>query len=72
MDNEELVEWLRENSSGIYRPSAEGAERLDMALHVIRDVFSSIPQRRDWLNPETERIAKRLLSLDKKLNETIT
>ena len=28
MNNDKLCKWLKENSSGIYRPAAEAAERI--------------------------------------------
>lgn len=29
MSNEELTQWLRDNSSGIYRPAAEAADLIE-------------------------------------------
>jgi hypothetical protein len=62
--NAELIKWLRDNSSGVYRPSNEAADRLADALYVIRGILTDLPQKRDWLNPELERAAKLLISLD--------
>lgn len=62
--NAELIKWLRDNSSGVYRPSNEVADRLADALYVIRGILTDLPQNRDWLNPELERAAKLLISLD--------
>jgi len=62
--NAELIKWLRDNSSGVYRPSNEAADRLADALYVIRGILTDLPQNRDWLNPELERAAKLLISLD--------
>jgi len=31
---------------------------------VIRGILTDLPQKRDWLNPELERAAKLLISLD--------
>ena len=28
MNNDKLCKWLKENSSGVYRPAAEAAERI--------------------------------------------
>ena len=67
--NEELIEWLREHSSGSYRPSADGADRLQLALFVLRDIMRDMPAKRDWLNPDIEKNVKWLLSLD---NHTIS
>lgn len=33
MTNRKLIEWLRQNSSGIYRPSAEAADLLERLLN---------------------------------------
>ena len=33
--NEELIQWLKDNSSGCYRPSEEGAIRLEEALSIL-------------------------------------
>lgn len=62
--NAELIKWLRDNSSGVYRPSNEAADRLADALYVIRGIITDLPQNNDWLNPELERAAKLLISLD--------
>ena len=35
MTNMELKEWLRRNSSGVYRPSADAADRLDKLEEVV-------------------------------------
>lgn len=32
MDDNQLIAWLRENSSGVYRPSAEAADRIEALL----------------------------------------
>ncbi len=29
MNSKQLCQWLRDNSSGVYRPSAEAAERIE-------------------------------------------
>ena len=62
--NAELIKWLRDNSSGVCRPSNEAADRLADALYVIRGILTDLPQNKDWLNPELERAAKLLISLD--------
>lgn len=33
MTNQELVKWLRANSSGIYRPAAEAADLIEQLLN---------------------------------------
>ena len=63
--NPELIQWLRVNSSGDYRPSAEAADRLERALHLLRQITQDLPMKRDWLNPDLEREAKSLIALDR-------
>ena len=62
--NNELIQWLQENSSGYYRPSYDAAERLGSCLFVIREIMDALPERRDWLNPDLEKVAKEILSWD--------
>jgi len=62
--NAELIAWLRDNSYGVYRPCNEVADRLADALYAIRGILADLPQNKDWLNPELERAAKLLISLD--------
>jgi hypothetical protein len=52
---------LRDNSSGGYRPSEIGADRLEIALYLLKEVMSQVPSNRDWLNPITEKTIKDLL-----------
>ena len=66
--NKELIEWLRANSSGVYRPSAEGADRLEFALYIIRSIKTSLPQKRDWLDPQIEKYMDNLIKLDNTSN----
>jgi hypothetical protein len=61
MNNKELIKWLRDNSSGGYRPSEIGADRLEIALYLLKEVMSQVPSNRDWLNPITEKTIKDLL-----------
>lgn len=64
--NKELITWLKSNSSGSYRLSAEGGERLDLALYLLNQIMQDMPQNRDWLDPNIERATKELLSLNNK------
>ena len=44
MNDKELCQWLRGNSSGTYRPSAEAADRIE-ALHIeLAELKASVPQ----------------------------
>lgn len=38
MDDKELCEWLRQNSSGDYRPSALAADRIEQLLSAVNSV----------------------------------
>jgi hypothetical protein len=49
---------------GLSQPPAEAADRLESALHLLRQIMQDLPQKRDWLNPDLERSAKALISLD--------
>ena len=40
--DELLCEWLRENSSGSYRPSAQAADRLEETLRMIDELNSEL------------------------------
>ncbi len=43
MRDDELCKWLRDNSSGVYRPSAEAANRIEALkshLEFLRDLIS--------------------------------
>lgn len=35
MDNKTIIQWLRDNSAGIYRPSREAADKLDTAIRLL-------------------------------------
>jgi len=35
MDNKQLCQWLRDNSSGVYRPAAYAAEVIENLMHEI-------------------------------------
>ena len=39
MNNSELIQWLRDNSSGVYRPSAEAADRLEQSLYLLQSIL---------------------------------
>jgi len=36
MNDKDLCKWLRDNSSGIYRPSAEAADRIERLIGWIK------------------------------------
>jgi hypothetical protein len=36
MNTKDLIEWLRNNSSGAYRPAAEAADRMEAMLHALQ------------------------------------
>ena len=48
MNDYKLCQWLRGNSSGTYRPSAEAADRIE-ALHIelaeLKQVINKLPSR---------------------------
>jgi hypothetical protein len=52
MDQKELCKWLRDNSSGVYRPSAQAAheiERLQAACNKASDMAHLIKKIHDKL-----------------------
>lgn len=46
MNDRKLCEWLRANSSGTYRPSAEAAGRIEFLLQTLNEIaaLSSVNQ----------------------------
>ena len=40
MKDKDLCKWLRDNSSGTYRPSAEAATRIEMLKHALNDLLN--------------------------------
>ena len=44
MSNAELCQWLRDNSSGIYRPSAEAAAKLDRLFTTLLVIAAMNPE----------------------------
>lgn len=44
MNDKELCQWLRDNSSGVYRPSAQAADRIESLNKELIDLKASIPQ----------------------------
>ena len=44
MNDKELCQWLRDNSSGTYRPSAEAADRIESQNRELAELKASIPQ----------------------------
>jgi hypothetical protein len=39
MTNSELIDWLKENSSGVYRPAREAADRMQRMDKALRDML---------------------------------
>jgi hypothetical protein len=59
MNNKKLCKWLRDNSSGVYRPAAVAAERIesleraDELLRKLRDdLLERATMRRDFDGPD--------------------
>jgi hypothetical protein len=46
MNNKELCKWLVDNSSGIYRPAKEAADRIKMLEEVLFNI-ASLPSSRE-------------------------
>ena len=46
MNNDKLCEWLKNNSSGIYRPAAEAAERIKELENVLFGI-ACLPSSRE-------------------------
>tara|TARA_R110002020_G_scaffold28711_2_gene91189 strand:- start:711 stop:974 length:264 start_codon:yes stop_codon:yes gene_type:complete len=44
MNDKELCQWLRGNSSGVYRPSAEAADRIEALNRELAELKANIPQ----------------------------
>jgi len=40
MKDKDLCKWLRDNSSGTYRPSAEAATRIEMLKYALNDLLN--------------------------------
>ena len=47
MDNKQLCQWLRDNSSGVYRPAAVAAERIE---NLERENSKAFETQRDMLH----------------------
>lgn len=43
MNDQEFIEWLRLNSSGVYRPSALAADRLEELIKGIKEHRDTFP-----------------------------
>ena len=39
MNDKELCQWLRDNSSGVYRPSAVAADRIEELLEALNEIL---------------------------------
>lgn len=64
MTTPELTKWLRENSSGVYRPAAEAADLIEdlqkLSAALLEDLQHRVEDRADSSLPEWEAEAKRL------------
>jgi hypothetical protein len=61
MDNKQLCQWLRDNSSGVYRPAAVAAERIEnllIELKRMQDVLAKTEERKKWWMKNAEGIAE--------------
>ena len=47
MEDAELIEWLEENSSGIYRPAYDAAQRIKQLKEDIRTAMHKIDMNED-------------------------
>lgn len=47
MTNRKLIEWLRQNSSGIYRPSAEAADLIEQLIAERKSICGICEQLQD-------------------------
>jgi hypothetical protein len=48
MTPQELTKWLRENSSGVYRPAAEAADLIDRMTAAIESIEDAAYSAQDW------------------------
>ena len=64
MKTHELTKWLRENSSGVYRPAAEAADLIErlqkLSSALLEDLQHRVEDRADSSLPEWEDEARRL------------
>jgi hypothetical protein len=64
MTTPELTKWLRENSSGVYRPAAEAADLIErlqkLSSALLEDLQHRVEDRADSSLPEWEEEAQRL------------
>lgn len=61
MNTPKLTQWLRDNSSGVYRPAREAADLIERQQVIICRLIEALPQKRDWLDPELEQAAKEIV-----------
>ena len=45
---------------------------VDTAMYLLMDIMTSLPEDRDWLNPETERIANQVIGEYRELQASST
>lgn len=64
MTTSEITKWLRENSSGVYRPAAEAADLIErlqkLSSVLLEDLQQRVEDRADSSLPEWEDEARRL------------
>ena len=46
---------------------SEKLELFDSVIYLLKDIITSLPTNKDWLNPETERIARQVIEEADKL-----
>lgn len=57
MTTEELCKWLRENSSGVYRPAALAAEEIESLTARLSESEQQYLQTHNWLIDRNEQLA---------------
>jgi hypothetical protein len=62
MKTKDLKKWLRDNSSGIYRPSKEAADYIDELEKALRFALDNIGQPKSLENRDGIAKAEKLLS----------
>lgn len=61
-----LAWGLANTSSQIDSAISYVGDERNMLRHLLRDIMESLPQNRDWLNPDTEKWAREILKMDAK------
>lgn len=72
MTTPELTKWLRENSSGDYRPAAEAADLIDRLVEVMRGAVACSEHQKDcicaWCEVERQNVEIRAATEPLKAN----